>query len=51
MLPDLAEDTAAWPDVQGAIEEGVLDLLAKDRDSEAVEKADDLIEELEEVAV
>ena len=51
VLPDLAEDTAAWPDVQGAIEKGVLDLLAKDRDSEAVEKADDLIEELEEVAV
>jgi len=51
VLPDLAEDTAEWPDVQGAIEEGVLDLLAKDVDSGAVEKADDLIEELEEVAV
>jgi DNA topoisomerase IB len=51
VLPDLADDTAAWPDLQGAIEEGVLDLLAKDRDSEAVEKADDLVEELEAVAV
>jgi DNA topoisomerase IB len=51
VLPDLADDTAAWPDVQGTIEEGVLDLLAKDRESEAVQKADDLVEELEAVAV
>jgi hypothetical protein len=29
----------------------VLDLLAKDRESEAVQKADDLVEELEAVAV
>jgi DNA topoisomerase IB len=51
VLPELAEDTAAWPDLQGAIEQGVLDLIAKDKDSDAVEKADDLVRELEEVAV
>jgi DNA topoisomerase-1 len=51
VLPELVEDTAAWPDLQGAIEEGVLDLLAKDKGSEAVEKAADLAEELEAVAV
>jgi DNA topoisomerase-1 len=42
VLPDLAEDTAAWPDLQGAIEQGVLDLLAKDRESAAIEKAGEL---------
>ena len=42
VLPDLAEDTAAWPDLQGAIEQGVLDLLAKDRESPAIEKAGEL---------
>jgi DNA topoisomerase-1 len=47
VLPDLAEDTAAWPDLQGAIEQGVLDLLAKDRESAAIERAG----ELEAVAV
>jgi len=51
VLPDLVEDTTTWPDLQGAIEEGVLDLLAKDRDSEAIEKAAELVEELEAVAV
>jgi DNA topoisomerase IB len=51
VLPELAEDTAEWPDLQGTIEEGVLDLLAKDMGSDAVEKADDLVEELEAVAV
>jgi DNA topoisomerase I len=48
VLPELAEDTAAWPDLQGAIEEAVLDLIAKDTDSDAVQKTGDLIEELEE---
>jgi DNA topoisomerase IB len=38
VLPDLAEDTAAWPDLQGAIEEAVLDLLAKDTSSPAIER-------------
>jgi DNA topoisomerase-1 len=51
VLPDLADDAAAWPALQGTIEEAVLDLLAKDRESKAVEKAADLVEELEAVAV
>jgi len=51
VLPDLADDTAAWPDVQGTIEEGVLDLIAKDRESAAVEKVAELVEDLEAVAV
>jgi DNA topoisomerase I len=38
ILPDLAEDTAAWPDVQGVVEEAVLDLLEGDYRSEAIEK-------------
>jgi DNA topoisomerase IB len=50
VLPDLAEDTAAWPDLQGAIEQGVLDLLAKDRESPAIEKAGELAEDLAAVA-
>jgi DNA topoisomerase-1 len=51
VLPELVEDTAAWPDLQGAIEEGVLDLIAKDRESQAVERARELAKELEAVAV
>jgi DNA topoisomerase-1 len=51
VLPDLAGDTAAWPDLQGTIEEAVLDLLAKDRESAAVEKVAELVEDLEAVAV
>jgi DNA topoisomerase I len=50
VLPDLAEDTTAWPDLQGAIEEGVLDLIAKDRESQAVERAREVARELEQVA-
>jgi DNA topoisomerase IB len=50
VLPDLVEDTAAWPDLQGAIEEGVLDLLARNRESDAVQRAGDLVKELEAVA-
>jgi DNA topoisomerase IB len=38
VLPELVEDTSAWPDLQGAIEEGVLDLIAKDTSSTAVER-------------
>jgi DNA topoisomerase-1 len=38
VLPDLVEDTAAWPDLQGTIEEAVLDLIAKDTSSPAIEK-------------
>ncbi|MBN1528728.1 MAG: DNA topoisomerase IB [Thermoleophilaceae bacterium] len=42
VLPELVEDAGAWPDVQGLVEEGVLDLLAGDRDSDAVTRARDL---------
>ena len=51
VLPELAGDRDAWPDLQGAIERAVLDLIAKDTDSTAVERADELIAELEAVAV
>jgi DNA topoisomerase I len=37
-LPELAEDTAAWPDLQGEIEEGVLALLEEDTSSPAIER-------------
>ncbi len=50
VLPELAEAQVAWPDLHGEIEAGVLDLLVKDTDSEAVEKASELVKELEEVA-
>ena len=42
VLPELAEDTAPWPDVQGAVEEAVLDLLADDRESDPVEEGVEL---------
>ena len=42
VLPELAEDTGAWPDVQGRVESAVLDLLAGDRGSDAVARARDL---------
>jgi DNA topoisomerase I len=42
VLPELAEDTGAWPAVQGRVEQAVLDLLAGDRDSDAVTRAGDL---------
>jgi DNA topoisomerase-1 len=50
VLPELADDTTAWPDLQGAIEEAVLDLLARDTDSDAIERTEDLVKELEAVA-
>ena len=37
VLPELVEDTAAWPDLQGTIEEAVLDLIEKDTSSPAIE--------------
>ena len=49
-LPELMEDSAAWPEVQRAMEEAVLDLLEDDRHSEAVERVGELREQLEEVA-
>ena len=39
VLPELAADTGAWPDVQGRVEAAVLDLLAGDRSSDAVARA------------
>jgi DNA topoisomerase I len=42
VLPELVEDTAAWPDLQGTVEEAVLQLLAKNREFAAVERADEL---------
>jgi len=42
VLPELAEDTSAWPEMRGAVEDAVLDLLANDRESEAVEKVEAL---------
>jgi DNA topoisomerase I len=38
VLPDLLEDTSAWPHVHGAVEEAVLDLIAADEESPALEK-------------
>jgi DNA topoisomerase-1 len=38
VLPELAEDTGAWPEVQGLVEEAVLDLLEGDYSSDAIEK-------------
>jgi DNA topoisomerase I len=38
VLPELVEDTAAWPDLQGTIEEAVLDLIEKDTSSPAIER-------------
>jgi DNA topoisomerase-1 len=38
VLPELVEDTGAWPDVQGVVEEAVLDLLEGDYRSDAIEK-------------
>ena len=49
-LPELGDDVEAWPDLQGEIEEGVLDLIERDSDSTAVERAGELAKELDEVA-
>jgi DNA topoisomerase IB len=38
VLPELVEDTGAWPDVQGTVESAVLDLIDGDRSSDAIEK-------------
>jgi DNA topoisomerase I len=37
VLPELADDTASWPEVRGAIEEAVLDLIERE-ESPAIEK-------------
>jgi DNA topoisomerase IB len=41
-LPELLEDTAAWPDVQRAVEEAVIELLVDNRDSDLVEEGVEL---------
>jgi DNA topoisomerase I len=41
-LPELAEDTAPWPDVQRAVEEAVLDLIADNRESDLLEEGVEL---------
>ena len=41
-LPELGEDTGPWPDVQRAVEEAVLDLIAHNRESDLVEKGVEL---------
>jgi DNA topoisomerase-1 len=38
VLPELVEDTGAWPDVQGVVESAVLDLIDGDRSSAAIEQ-------------
>src|SRR3954470_10027435 len=38
ILPEFAEDTGAWPDMQGRVEEAVLDLLQGQTGSPALEK-------------
>jgi DNA topoisomerase I len=50
VLPELGDDVEAWPDLHGEIEQGVLDLIERDTDSDAIERARELAEELEEVA-
>src|SRR5215217_4641586 len=39
VLPELAEDVSSWPDLQRTVEEAVLDLIAGERGSSALEKA------------
>jgi DNA topoisomerase-1 len=38
VLPELAADVSAWPDLQRTVEEAVLDLIAGERESPALEK-------------
>ncbi len=38
VLPELVEDTSPWPDLQGRIEEAVLDLIKRDTSSPAIER-------------
>jgi hypothetical protein len=38
VLPQLAENGTGWPELHGAIEEGVLSLIEGDHSAEAVEK-------------
>jgi DNA topoisomerase IB len=38
VLPDLAAEAGEWPALQRSVEEGVLDLIAGDEKSEAVDR-------------
>ena len=42
VLPALIDDAGPWPDVQGVVEEAVLDLIAGDRTSDALENGREL---------
>ena len=44
VLPELGDDVEAWPDLHGEIEEGVLDLIERDTESDAIERARELDE-------
>ena len=48
-LPELGE-VETWPDLRGDIEEAVLDLIERDTDSDAIEKAGELADGLAQVA-
>jgi DNA topoisomerase-1 len=50
VLPELGDDVEPWPDLPEEIEEGVLDLIERDTESEAIETARELAKELKEVA-
>jgi DNA topoisomerase IB len=50
VLPELGGEVEAWPNLHGEIEEGVLDLIDRDTESDAIERARELAKELEEVA-
>jgi DNA topoisomerase I len=50
VLPELAGEGVQWPDLHGAIESAVLDLIAEDVESEAIERVDAVTRELDEVA-
>lgn len=39
VLPELAAEAEGWPAVQRVVEEAVLDLIAADESSDAVERA------------
>src|SRR5829696_5106650 len=47
VLPELIEETDAWPAMHGSIEAAVLDLIARDTSSDAIERAADLAKDLE----
>jgi DNA topoisomerase-1 len=50
VLPELGGEVEAWPDLHNEIEEGVLDLIERDTESDAIERARELTKELEDVA-